>query len=294
MRDSATPSPLARRLAAYSATAGAALALAPAASGQIVYTDEDPDNVIVTGQEILLDLDGDGTDDFRFVANSGGAGATTARVVWRNANTAASNGVAGVDAPYFSNEAIGSASNLAAGAEVGPAAGIYSYGVIASLYGGTPYYNFTGAEGYVGFRFVAGGGTTHYGWARISGTANAGSATLFEYAFQSTPDTPITTGDIGVAVEPDALPDGYVFSPIGPNPIRSSAQFTVQVAEPEAVRVSVYDLLGREVAEIFDGELASGVARRMELNAGALPSGTYVVRVTGESFDTVRRVSVAR
>lgn len=288
-----------KRLAGYTATAGAVLAVAPAASGQVTYTDLDPDEVISTGSEFAIDFDGDGVDDLSFQAGEGAGSATTARINLVNVNSAASsvNAVAGIDAPYFAASQIASASRLALGDAVGPnlafeAEAVFNIGVLASVFSGTPYYNFSGAEGYVGFRFQAGGGTTHYGWARIAATADATQLTIFEYAFQATPDTPLNAG-VTVATEPDALPDGYVFSPIGPNPIHTSAQFTVQVAEPENVRVSVYDLLGREVAGVFDGELASGVARRMELNVSELPAGTYVVRVRGESFDTVRRVTVA-
>ncbi|MEM6326219.1 MAG: T9SS type A sorting domain-containing protein [Bacteroidota bacterium] len=301
MASRATPSPLAKRLAAYSATAGAALAVAPAASGQVVYTDVEPDAVIGIGEEILLDFDGDGTDDMRFLGNAGGGPNTAARMNMASANSAAAaiNAVAGSDAQYFDNPRIGSASRLSNGSPVDANLNfedgdVFNVGVLASIFNGNPYYNFVGVEGFVGFRFQAGGGTTHYGWARIAINEDATQLTLLDYAFDATPDATIMAGDIGVAVEPGALPDGYAFTPIGPNPVRSSANFTLMVAETETVRVGVFDMLGREVSRVFEGELPGGISRRMELQVSDLPAGTYVVRATGDTFDTVQRITVTR
>lgn len=47
---------------------------------------------------------------------------------------------------------------------------------------------------FIGFRFVATSGTTHYGWMRFAidqGGASVGRR-LMEYAYESTPDAPIT------------------------------------------------------------------------------------------------------
>jgi hypothetical protein len=64
------------------------------------------------------------------------------------------------------------------------------------------------------------------------------------------------------------------------------------------VRLAVYDVLGREVAVLYEGGLAAGTAR---LSLPVLPSGTYLVRVSGSwgasgTGNTVvtRRVSVVR
>ena len=281
------------RLAGYLAAAGATIALTPGAHAQVVYTNVYPDAVVSQGENITIDVDGDGTDDFQFISTDPPGANSFARVLFANTNAAATNGVLGVDAPSFSSEALGSASNLAAGAVIGPAGGFYSAGLLASDYNGSPYYNFNGVDGYIGFQFTAGDGAVHYGWARVGATADATVATLYEYAYETQPNTQIEAGNMGtVATEPDALADGYRFSPLAPNPTTGRATFELTLGHPEQVRVEAFDALGRSVAVLQDGQMAAGQTARLALDASGLPAGVYSVRVTGESFTTSRLATV--
>ncbi|MEO0741889.1 MAG: T9SS type A sorting domain-containing protein [Bacteroidota bacterium] len=76
-----------------------------------------------------------------------------------------------------------------------------------------------------------------------------------------------------------------------PNPTAAGAQFTLRVAEAQEVTVQVYDAAGRQVAEAFRGRVETGVAERVELGRG-LSAGVYFVRVTGEQFADVQRLTV--
>ena len=86
----------------------------------------------------------------------------------------------------------------------------------------------------------------------------------------------------------------FEVSAVGPNPMRDAAALTVSVAQAQAVRVSLYDVLGRLVATPFDGALEAGTSARVALDASALAPGLYVVRVAGETFAETQRVTVAR
>lgn len=292
-----TATPLTKRLATYSAAAGVTLALAATADAQVVYTDVAPDVVADLQNTFDLDVDGDGTTDFQIGITEGGDN-TAARALFLNAVDGATNGALGVDAPYFTNEAVGSVSNLDANAEVGAAGAFFPTGVLASIYGAdnTPYYNFISTEGIVGFRFTAGAGTTHYGWARLAVNDNSEQITVQEYAFESMANTAISAGDKGgnTATDPDALADGYRFSAPAPNPVTGRSRFEVGVGQTEMVRIEVYDALGRSQVVLHDGALAGGAAQTFELESGTFPAGVYVVRVTGESFDSSRTVTVLR
>ena len=78
-----------------------------------------------------------------------------------------------------------------------------------------------------------------------------------------------------------------------PNPFRDRA--VVRYALPTAgpIRVAVYDVLGREVAVLVDGEAAAG-RYETSLRGGALAAGMYVVRLVSGEQTLLRRVTVIR
>ncbi|TVR48766.1 MAG: hypothetical protein EA425_13685 [Puniceicoccaceae bacterium] len=65
-----------------------------------------------------------------------------------------------------------------------------------------------GDRGFVGFRFVAEQtGATHFGWIEIELDSSREFAVVLQWAYESTPDTPIFAGDAGAGVEPPDQPD---------------------------------------------------------------------------------------
>ncbi len=100
-------------------------------------------------------------------------------------------------------------------------------------------------------------------------------------------------GLFGVAAEASPETNGGLSLSLAPNP--SSGPVTVGYAlrAPGAVRVSVVDALGREVAVVAEGARAAG-AHAARIDAQRLPAGVYAVRlVAGDRRETVRLV-VAR
>jgi ligand-binding sensor domain-containing protein len=90
-----------------------------------------------------------------------------------------------------------------------------------------------------------------------------------------------------------ALPGGSALSEAYPNPSRGVASLTLDVVEAQAVRVEVYDGLGRRVAVLLDGDVEAGT-HALVFDGSSLPAGVYVVRVTGERFTAARRVVLTR
>ncbi|MEZ4700105.1 MAG: DUF5060 domain-containing protein [Rhodothermales bacterium] len=82
------------------------------------------------------------------------------------------------------------------------------------------------------------------------------------------------------------LTASYALSPASPNPFNPQTQFTLTVSRPQPVTIALYDLLGRRVATIFDGEMPAQEARLFRLDAGALPSGRYFIQAHGAYFST--------
>jgi hypothetical protein len=97
---------------------------------------------------------------------------------------------------------------------------------------------------------------------------------------------PVTAG---ASLEPGAL----AFLPASPNPF--AGRTTLRFALPEAgpVRLTVFDALGREVARVVDEARAAG-PHAVTLDAGALPSGTYLVRLEAGGRVLTQRLTLAR
>ena len=77
-----------------------------------------------------------------------------------------------------------------------------------------------------------------------------------------------------------------------PNPTSGMATVTLTLSAPGEVRVSVVDVLGREVAVLHEGPLPVG-AHRLSIHT-RLSSGLYVVRAVGAGLDRSQRLVVVR
>ena len=108
----------------------------------------------------------------------------------------------------------------------------------------------------------------------------------------------VTTGRFSVVVEAAAVgtEDGaaaVLALGVSPNPVSTGGTVRVSLPEAGVVRVVVYDVLGRQVAVLADGERSAGT-HDVALDAGRLAPGVYVVRLTAGEASVVRRVTVAR
>jgi|GEM_PF-3305082 len=86
--------------------------------------------------------------------------------------------------------------------------------------------------------------------------------------------------------------DAFALAGVVPNPTSGSATVRFTVPSTQAVTVTVYDLLGRTVATLFEGTASAGV------NAVSVPpsltAGVYVVRVSTASTSATSRFTVVR
>ena len=123
-------------------------------------------------------------------------------------------------------------------------------------------------------------------WAAATTLASeAGVATAARF------EVVISTGNV-VAGSQD-MPTVFALDRVAPNPTASAS--TVRFAMPDAgaVSVSVYDLLGREVATLAQGEMAAGW-HTASIDASRLSAGVYVVRMQAGSFQATQRMTVVR
>jgi hypothetical protein len=96
-----------------------------------------------------------------------------------------------------------------------------------------------------------------------------------------------------VTAEPDAQPSVAQLAASYPNPFRTTTTVPFDLAEAGAVRISVYDVLGREVARLADGRYAAG-SHEVSFDASTLPSGVYLIRLDAAGFSATRKVLLQR
>ena len=94
------------------------------------------------------------------------------------------------------------------------------------------------------------------------------------------------------AAEPDAAGAFRVLA-ARPNPVRGTAEVTVEVGAPQHIVADLFDALGRRVLGVYDGAAAAG-SLALPLDASALAPGIYVLRVSGASTTATQTVTVVR
>lgn len=113
-----------------------------------------------------------------------------------------------------------------------------------------------------------------------------------------TPEETIEVGDrtTGVGDDPvtSALPRAFALHPATPNPFNPQTTLHYDLPAAGRVRLAVYDVRGRLVRELVNGERPAG-RHTVALDARDLPSGVYLVRLTAPGGVTATQpVSLVR
>ena len=271
-----TSKKLSKRLLQYGALSAAALGVADA-SGQVVYTDIDPDQVLNVGDEFAMDLLDVGLVNFT-VNNPDGLAGGNAAIVFPSSGGA----FAGFTAGSYQYPAL-----LAEGDVIDSAAGFTAAGARGDLnYYGCAYSNSqwceTVVDGYLGIRFDnLVGGTTHYGWIRMDTDVNGTNLiTVKDFAINATPDEGIAAGEGGVLGVNDNSFEGFSYF------IDANDILTLK-ASTNLENVVLYNVVGQEV-------ISQKLSNTSEtINLSNFTSGLYIVTVTIEgqakSFKIVKR-----
>ncbi|MFK7846754.1 MAG: T9SS type A sorting domain-containing protein [Rhodothermales bacterium] len=83
------------------------------------------------------------------------------------------------------------------------------------------------------------------------------------------------------------------FGPNFPNPFIESTTFRYSLQQSMKVRLTVYDMLGREVEVLVDQQQEAGIYT-VNFEAGALPSGIYMARIELDHLRFTKRMVLAR
>ncbi|MBU0690270.1 T9SS type A sorting domain-containing protein [bacterium] len=81
----------------------------------------------------------------------------------------------------------------------------------------------------------------------------------------------------------------YSLSQNYPNPFNPSTSIAYSLEEAGLVNITVFDITGREVAMLVNGEMAAG-SHAVEFDAAGLPSGIYMYRMEAGDFSAVQKM----
>ncbi len=100
-------------------------------------------------------------------------------------------------------------------------------------------------------------------------------------------------GTQGVGKPLPELPKGFSLSQNYPNPFNPVTEIGFDIPTASPVRLTVYDVLGREVATLLDRVMPAG-HHRAQFNAERLSSGVYLYRIEAGKYSASRKMVLAK
>jgi hypothetical protein len=111
------------------------------------------------------------------------------------------------------------------------------------------------------------------------------------------PSQPASVAASMIAAEDDRpspmIPLNFEMNQNYPNPFNPATTFEFALPKASFVSLKVYDMLGREVATVASHDLTAGL-HRVRWNAGSLPSGMYVYRLSAGEFVAQKKLMIVK
>ncbi len=91
----------------------------------------------------------------------------------------------------------------------------------------------------------------------------------------------------------DTVPKRFSLDQNYPNPFNPATRIRYALPEPTSARLTIYDVLGREVSLLVDRRQAAGTYE-VTFEAGDLPSGVYFYRLETGPFSEIRQMLLVK
>ncbi len=94
------------------------------------------------------------------------------------------------------------------------------------------------------------------------------------------------------------LPIYYMLAPNYPNPFNGKTRIAYTLPQPATVRLAIYDVLGREIEVLAEGQFQAGTYNvsweGRDRNGNVAPSGVYFYRLQANHLEIVRKLALVR
>ena len=101
------------------------------------------------------------------------------------------------------------------------------------------------------------------------------------------------TGATSVESPAEHTPVSYALRQNYPNPFNPTTVISYDLPAATKINLKVYDVLGREVATLVDGEMEAGV-HQVSFDASRLASGIYFYRIAAGNYVTMKKMLLVK
>lgn len=97
-------------------------------------------------------------------------------------------------------------------------------------------------------------------------------------------------GTTGIEDNNNNLPEGFALEQNYPNPFNPSTTIEFSLPASEKVSLKIYNLLGQEIATLFNEKEMSAGSHRIQWNADNFANGTYIYRLTSGNYSVTQKM----
>ena len=90
------------------------------------------------------------------------------------------------------------------------------------------------------------------------------------------------------------IANNYILEQNYPNPFNPTTNISFSLADAAPVKLTVYNLLGQEVATLIGGKVMTAGTHTVAFNASSLSSGVYIYRLEAGSFVSNKRMTLIK
>ena len=144
-----------------------------------------------------------------------------------------------------------------------------------------------------GGTFVFGSTTTTYSWYISGMKVPVMSITYVVNDFSSFKSVEYVTEFSTAIINPIGIAEDYKLEQNYPNPFNPSTTINFSITRPGFTSLKVYDMLGKEVATLVNGNLQAG-SYSADFNAANLTSGIYFYRLETDGFSSVKKMTLIK